>query len=119
MFKRQIGQGGEQRAEAFLKRNGLKFVARNWHCRHGEIDLIMLDGDWLVFVEVRLRTPKGFANSAESIDLRKQRKLAQAASYYLASNPVWQTRPCRFDVIGIEGDTGELAWIRHAFEARG
>ncbi|MDT8408359.1 MAG: YraN family protein [Wenzhouxiangellaceae bacterium] len=116
MFKRQIGDQGEQRAEAYLKANGLKLVARNWHCRHGEIDLIMFDDEYLIFVEVRLRTPKGFANSAESVDIFKQRKLIQAASYYLSTRPAWQTRPCRFDVVGIEGDTQEISWISHAFE---
>ena len=119
MFKRRAGDAGERKAEQFLKRNGLKFVARNWHCRHGEIDLVMFDGEYLVFVEVRLRTPKGFANSAESVDWHKQRKLAQAASMFLVKNAAWQDRPCRFDVVGIEGDTGEMAWIQHAFEADG
>lgn len=116
MFKRSAGEQGERRAEKFLRRNGLKMVERNWHCRHGEIDLVMFDDEYLVFVEVRLRTPKGFANSAESVDIHKQRKLAQAASMFLASHDAWQDKPCRFDVVGIEGDTGELAWIRHAFE---
>ena len=71
MFKRRAGDAGERKAEQFLKRNGLKFVARNWHCRHGEIDLVMFDGEYLVFVEVRLRTPRGFANSAESVPAAK------------------------------------------------
>lgn len=119
MFKRDAGDASERRAERYLKRHGLKIVARNWHCRHGEIDLVMFDGEFLVFIEVRLRTPKGFANSAESVDVFKQRKLVQAASMFLACNPSWQDRPCRFDVVGIEGDTRELAWIRHAFEAEG
>jgi len=116
VFKRLTGQRGERQAEVFLKKNGLKLVARNWQCRHGEIDLVMHDREFLVFVEVRLRTPRGFANSAESVDVFKQRKLIQAASYFLASTPLWQSWPCRFDVVGIEGDTGELAWIDHAFE---
>ena len=119
MFKRAAGDAGERRAEKFLARAGMKTVARNWHCRHGEIDLIMFDGEHLVFVEVRLRTPKGFASSAESVDVFKQRKLAQAASMFLTSNPNWHDHPCRFDVVGIEGDTRELAWIRGAFEVDG
>ena len=92
MFKRDTGDAGERKAEQFLKRNGLKFVARNWHCRHGEIDLVMFDGEYLVFVEVRLRTPRGFANSAESVDWHKQRKLAQAASMFLVKHASWQDR---------------------------
>lgn len=116
MFKRVTGQRGERRAEQFLKQNGLRIVARNWHCRHGEIDLVMYDGEYLVFVEVRLRTPRGFGDSAESVDAAKQRKLARAASMFLVRHPAWGDRPCRFDVVGIEGDTRELVWIQHAFE---
>ena len=117
MFKRLTGDRGERRAEAWLRGKGLKLVARNWHCRHGEIDLIMFDGEALLFIEVRLRTPRGFADSAESVDVHKRRKLVQAASMYLARHPSWQERPCRFDVIGLEGEGGELSWIRGAFEA--
>ncbi|MFU8876909.1 MAG: YraN family protein [Wenzhouxiangellaceae bacterium] len=117
MFKRRTGDAGEQRAESFLRGNGLKPVERNWQCRHGEIDLIMIDGDTLVFVEVRLRTPLGFADSAESVDYHKQRRLIQAASMYLARHPARAEQPCRFDVVGLEGSEGELSWIRDAFEA--
>lgn len=117
MFKRRTGDAGEQRAEAFLKNQGLKPVQRNWHCRHGEIDLVMRDGDTLVFVEVRLRTPMGFADGAESVDFHKQRRLIQAASMYLVRHPARAEQPCRFDVVGLEGRDGELSWIRNAFEA--
>jgi len=116
VFKRQRGDSGERRAEARLARSGLRTIARNWHCRHGELDLVMADGETLVFVEVRLRTPRGFADGAASVDAGKQRKLAQAAAMYLATHPAWQEAPCRFDVVGIEGDTGEIGWIRNAFE---
>ncbi len=117
VFKRRVGDAGEQRAEAFLRQRGLKPLERNWKCRHGEIDLIMLDRQTLVFVEVRLRTPLGFADSAESVDYHKQRKLIQAASMFLARHPARAEQPCRFDVVGLEGRDGELSWIRDAFEA--
>ena len=116
MFKRMLGDSGERRAESFLKRNGLRTIERNWHCRQGELDLVMSDGELLVFVEVRLRTPRGFADGAASVDRHKQRKLVQAASMFLAQHVQWQDSPCRFDVVGIEGDTGEVAWVRNAFE---
>lgn len=116
MWRRRLGDRGERRAERWLQRQGLRPVARNWSCRHGEIDLVMRDGDQLVFIEVRLRTPRGFASGIESVDRHKQRKLIQAASAYLAAHPEVQVMPCRFDVIGIAGDDGELEWIRNAFE---
>ncbi|OZA41057.1 MAG: hypothetical protein B7X81_14500, partial [Hydrogenophilales bacterium 17-61-76] len=56
MLKTLLGQSAEARAEAFLVKQGLALVARNWHCRFGEIDLIMQDGATRVFVEVRLRS---------------------------------------------------------------
>lgn len=116
MLRRLTGQRAEQRAERYLRTNGLKIVTRNWRCRHGEIDLVMYDGESLVFVEVRLRTPAGFASGIESVDGFKQRKLAQAASYYLASHPAWQERPCRFDVVDIDGETSRITWVPNAFE---
>jgi len=117
VWRRKLGDRGERRAEAWLSRQGLRPVERNWSCRHGEIDLVMRDGEVLVFVEVRLRTPRGFASGAESVDWHKQRRLAQAASVFLARHPEFQEAPCRFDVIGIAGTDGELDWIRDAFEA--
>jgi putative endonuclease len=117
VFARRAGQHGERRAERYLARHGLRTVSRNWHCRHGEIDLVMRDGDTLVFVEVRLRAPRGFADGAASVDARKQRRLIQAAALYLADHDRWQDSPCRFDVVSIEGDTDEIRWIRDAFDA--
>jgi len=114
---RARGDRGERRAEAWLKRRGLKPVARNWHCRHGELDLVMYDGECLVFVEVRLRAPRGFASGFESVDRFKQRKLVQAASMFLAGHPGWQDRPCRFDVVALEGERDEPVWLKGAFEA--
>jgi len=116
VWRRKLGDRGERRAEAWLVRQGLRPVARNWSCRHGEIDLVMRDGEVLVFVEVRLRSPRGYASGAESVDRHKQRRLAQAASAFLAAHPAFHQSPCRFDVIGIAGADGELDWIRGAFE---
>jgi putative endonuclease len=119
VLKRLTGRRAERRAERFLARDGLRTVDRNWHCRHGEIDLVMRDRDTLVFVEVRLRTPHGFAAGAESVDARKQRRLLQAAARYLADHPGWHDAPCRFDVVAIAGDDGTIEWIRNAFDADG
>lgn len=117
MLRRLAGTSGERRAEKLLRRRGLRLVDRNWHCRQGEVDLIMADGETLVFVEVRLRAPRGFADGAASVDTFKRRKLVQAASMYLADHPVWQEAACRFDVVSIDGDSGGIDWIRDAFDA--
>lgn len=116
MFKRAAGDRGEARAEAFLNGHGLKTFRRNWQCRHGEIDLVMFDDATVVFVEVRMRTPLGFGGGLDSVDSRKQRKLARTAAYFLARNASLAERPCRFDVVAIAGEGGAIEWVRNAFE---
>ncbi|MBI5919522.1 MAG: YraN family protein [Nitrosomonadales bacterium] len=109
------GDEAEQRAADFLTRRGLRLLARNFRCRYGEIDLILQDGDTLVFVEVRLRSRSDFGGAAASIDSHKQRKLTLAAQHYLAQLP--RTPPCRFDAI-LMRDAGEsIEWIKNAFTA--
>lgn len=121
MNRQQRGERGEQRAESWLADQGLRLVERNYQCRAGEIDLVMVDpnpGDTevLAFVEVRLRGPGARVDSIDSIDEHKQRRLISAARHFLMSRPEWQDHACRFDVVGIDGDSGRLRWIAGAFE---
>ena len=90
----------------------------NYRCRAGEIDLVMHDGDTLVFVEVRYRRRKRFGSGAESVDRVKQHRIIRAASRYLQQHPRWADNVCRFDVVSLSGDEGdpEIEWIKHAFE---
>ncbi|MEM1080342.1 MAG: YraN family protein [Pseudomonadota bacterium] len=118
MLKRRTGRQGERAAERHLKKRGLTLVTRNWHCRHGEIDLIMHDDEYLVFVEVRLRSRSVFGGGLDSVDVFKQQRLTKAAALFLADQPRWQQHPCRFDVVGIERDSGKIDWLQHAFEAQ-
>jgi putative endonuclease len=108
------GKDAERRADAFLQRQGLRTLARNYRCRGGEIDLIARDRDTLVFVEVRLRRHTAFGGPLASVDARKQRRLTIAAEHYLQRHP-W-SGPCRFDVIGIDA-TDRCEWVRDAFAA--
>ena len=75
----ELGRRGEGLAEAFLRRSAYTIVARNYRCRLGEIDLVALDGPVLVFVEVRSRNGPAFGTPLESVDARKQLRLADAA----------------------------------------
>lgn len=111
------GKSAEDQACHFLIGRGLKLVTRNYRCRYGEIDLIMRDGHDLVFVEVRYRGSRRFADSAETIDYHKQSKLAATAMHYLQSHPDAATHPSRFDVVAIDAELGEnrWEWIRNAF----
>ena len=93
-------------------------IDRNFRCRLGEIDLVMQDGECLVFVEVRYRKAHGFGSAATSVDVRKQRKLTRAARFFLSRHRRLANRPVRFDVIGIDvvaGDELRIEWIRDAF----
>ncbi len=119
--KQHSGSQAEQVAESFLQRQGLQTVARNYHCRSGEIDLIMLDpasldGETLVFVEVRFRPGDALVGALETVDQNKQRKLIQAARHFLMSHQAFEEHPCRFDVIGVESLHDEPCWISDAFE---
>jgi len=114
--KQRQGRAAEQLAQRFLQQQGLRKVTSNYHCRHGEIDLILRDDEGLVFVEVRYRSQSGHGSGLDSIDHYKQQRLLQAARHFLARHPRWLNRPCRFDVISIDGalDMSALQWIRNA-----
>lgn len=110
--QRLTGKKAEDVACSFLLRNGLSLVQRNYHCRYGEIDLIMQDSESLVFVEVRFRSSIMFGSAAESVDSNKQRKLVFTASHYLQKHPTNQ--PTRFDVVALSPQQ-EPEWVINAF----
>ncbi|HLS05512.1 MAG TPA: YraN family protein [Wenzhouxiangella sp.] len=121
MSRRQAGDRGEQRAENWLAKRGLQLVERNYRCRAGEIDLIMVDPNphdtrVLAFIEVRLRGPGARVDSVDSVDFHKQQRLIRAAQHFLMEHPQWQEFACRFDVVGLDGESGRLSWIAGAFE---
>src|SRR5262249_47194400 len=95
-----LGQRAERGAERYLIRRGLRTIARNYRIRAGEIDLVMFDGDEIAFVEVRYRSRSDFGNGAESVDHRKQRRIALAARHFLMQRDVGDS-PCRFDVVSV------------------
>ncbi|HEY0720354.1 MAG TPA: YraN family protein [Gammaproteobacteria bacterium] len=112
------GAQAEQAACDHLSAQGLRLHARNYHCRSGEIDLIMRDGDTLVFVEVRYRSSTRFGGAAASIDMAKQQKLIRAAQTFLSEQRLTNT-PCRFDVVTVHPHDGTMRveWITNAIEA--
>jgi len=110
------GSAAEARAEAFLLQQGLVKRAQNYRCKLGEIDLIMLHGDTLVFIEVRLRSHREFANAAESVTISKQRKIIRTAQYYLQEHQLTDGINCRFDVVAFNGQANP-DWIKDAFAA--
>ena len=113
-----LGRTAERQALRQLQAEGLILVARNAHCRYGEIDLVMRDDRTLVFVEVRCRKGRTRSRAALTVRRDKQRKLLRSASVFLARHPQYSGFLVRFDVIGYDGDpaTGTPPqWIRDAF----
>ena len=106
------GARAEDLCARLLQGAGLRVLARNWRCRHGEIDLIAEEGGTVVFAEVRQRSSTGFGGAAESITSAKRGRLLAAARLYLTSRP---DANCRFDVFLVEGEPRQVRWIRDAF----
>jgi putative endonuclease len=134
----KIGAQAELFAARYLCQHGLKLIVQNYRCRFGEIDLIMQDGETLVFIEVRLRSSNKFGGAAASIDARKQRKLICTAQVYLSR--LAYIPPCRFDAMLLkspaspvqlatqqtilrdkdllpEFQNSDIEWIKNAFSA--
>ncbi len=115
----RAGRGAriEDAARRFLAGHGLRTVARNHRCRFGEIDLVLRDGDTLVFAEVRFRARDAWVGAAESVDAAKQRRLRAAAEHFLMRHPEHAERVCRFDVVAVTGTGGgaQVDWIKDAF----
>ncbi|AAP95702.1 hypothetical protein A6046_01550 [[Haemophilus] ducreyi] len=111
---RSQGACFEQKARLFLEQQGLKFIQANQHFKCGELDLVMQQGDTIVFVEVRQRKNNRFGSALESIDYRKQQKWLDAANMWLLTeyNQSLDTANCRFDVVAFEAEQPPL-WIQN------
>ena len=108
-----VGDNAEQAARNYLERQGLKLIEQNYRCKQGEIDLIMQDGETLVFVEVRYRNSTAFGSPLETVNRSKQRKITIATMHYLQKKGLGESLPVRFDVVGIT--PGNTDWIKGAF----
>ena len=113
----RLGQRGEHLAEEFLKRTGLKTLHRRYSTPVGELDLVMHDGDTLVFVEVKTRADRRWAEPQDAVNVAKQRKLLKAAQWLINARR-WAARPCRFDVVTVvlpPAGEPEIEHFRDAF----
>ena len=111
------GSEVEKLAAKYLTRHKLRVLEFNYRCRRGEIDLVMLDDDTLVFVEVRYRKNSSHGSALESVDQHKQTKLLTAAEHFIQQHH-YNNMPCRFDVIAAHSDQlGDLHfdWVKDAF----
>jgi putative endonuclease len=121
--RRALGAAAESAAAAFLERQGLVILLRNFRCRFGELDVVALEApDVLVIAEVRLRSREDYGGGAASVDVHKQRRLRLAAGQLLLRRPALSRLRARFDVLELkraaeEATTPDIRWIRAAFGA--
>ena len=102
--RRLLGRWGEAAAAEYLKKQGYHLLAVGWQCRFGEIDLIMRDGSYLAFVEVKLRKSDSFAKARKFVTAAKQNRLRTTAEVYLSEHPA-KLQP-RFDVVEVYAPQG-------------
>lgn len=118
---RDIGDKGEKIAVKKLKNLGYKILERNYNVpRTGEIDIVAMQGEYLVFAEVRLRKNAEYGAPAETVDAFKQRKLVKAALMYMKEKNL-TSHSARFDVVSITGNPDgdyTVEVIRNAFDAK-
>ena len=115
--RKEAGAAGEAAALAHLESKGLRLLLRNYRCRGGEIDLVMLDDATLVLIEVRLRSYARFGGAAASVTTAKQRRITLAARHLLLTKPELARYRARFDVVAISPrkESWHVEWIRDAF----
>lgn len=112
---KQRGDDAEALAAHYLEAQGLSLLQHNYHCRFGEIDLIMKQGSTIVFVEVRMRSYAAFGGAGASITTSKQQKLIRTAEHFLQQHG---DAACRFDAILMNTlDSSQIEWIKNAFSA--
>lgn len=123
LFSRDIGKFGEQQALKYLKSQGLTLITTNFNCRYGELDLIMAEGDVLVFVEVKYRSSAAYGGAINAISAAKQRKLVKTALLYMQQHDLNEAI-ARFDVVAIDKlddntvvSDNDIVWIKNAFYA--
>jgi putative endonuclease len=115
--RHELGRKGEKLAEKYLKQRGLKTVARHYSTPVGELDLVMRDGQTLVFAEVKTRRDRKYADPQDAVRYEKQRCLTRAAQWFIRRRG-WEDRPCRFDLIAVilpPGGEPEIEYFPDAF----
>jgi putative endonuclease len=118
--RKDKGDQGEDRAEAFLRQEGYRILERNYRCPLGEMDIIARDGKTVVFVEVKTRSSDRFGPPQAAIGPQKQRRMTAIALCYLKGKG-WLSTPARFDVAAVSLDeAGERVTLyKNAFDATG
>lgn len=116
--KRATGNRGESQARQLLEARGMRWIASNWHCAAGELDLVMIDGDELVIVEVKTRTGEGSGRAEESISRAKGARLLAAAEWFVSQHEDYASLIWRIDLLALTlRPDGSVARISHIVNA--
>jgi len=111
--KRKTGNAYERRAAQYLENQGVKILNMNFTLKHGEIDIIGLDGNTLIFVEVKYRKTASHGSPAQAVTYSKQKTICRIATLYKQIKKLPNNGSMRFDVISILND--EITWYKNAF----
>lgn len=121
-WRKLFGNAGERAAARFLRQQGYRILSRQWLTRWGEFDLIALDGDTIVFVEVKTRRSDRYGHPAEAVTRAKQQRMTRQALVYLKRYGLLERR-ARFDIIAIvwpeNSKQPQIQHLKNAFEPHG
>lgn len=112
-----MGKQGEKIARTYLEARGYAFVAANWYCASGELDLVMIDGEELVFVEVKARRGEGSGRAEEAVSSAKAGKMLASAAWFVADHPEYHDRTWRCDLVALTFRNSRSPEIRHHVNA--
>ena len=120
-WNKRKGLHYENQAKNYLVQHGLVLLKQNYHCRFGEIDLIMLQQDVVSFIEVKFRNSMAYGGAASSISTQKQKKIVKTALFFIAQNEKFKQHSIRFDALLIQqqadSKNADINWIQNAFYA--
>ena len=114
MNKREIGNQYENLACSYMEKEGMHILARNYRVRAGEIDIIAMDKDVLVFAEVKYRSSIEYGGAEYAIPDSKKKTIVRVAQWFMASRKIPQDTFCRFDAVLIDGET--ITYIKNAWQ---
>jgi putative endonuclease len=120
-WNKRKGLHYEKLAKNYLVDHGLTLLRQNYHCRFGEIDLIMLQQEVLCFIEVKYRNSMAYGGAASAIPAQKQRKIVKTALVFIAENVRFKQHSMRFDALlmqqNADRQSNSINWIQNAFYA--
>ena len=119
MNKVETGRKYEEEAALFLKKQGFCLIERNFRSRQGEIDIIGIHENCLVFVEVKYRKNNNRGTAEEAVGVSKQKKICRASDYFRICHKKYQNMQIRYDVVAVTGDISNIKWYRNAFMYQG